>query len=396
MTTKAHDGQISVIVAAGPTISRRKAALFSIVATLALVLLLELGIRLGAFVMYGFSPYYIFYGMKSWMADARAEGHTGAYDGYFKFPPSRVLRQYGMFAAPTPIRINAQGFRGRDFTPDKPPGVYRIIAMGESSTFGFYARDEHTYPALLESFLAERLPGRRVEVINAGIPDANSDNVLAMLRQELLRYRPNLLTLYAGYNDAQYLMDENVFQALAAWVHAHSATYVAMKRALTAVGGPVLHSRWAKYVPQADRDHIRRQSELHVVRYRRNLEQIIATARSARVNLLFVKQPVTTSRSPRTRTKDLAYYDELRWIKGQLDREGWVTPYEALFLVHRALMDTLEEVAAQHGIPVVDNIAIVNDHPDYLTSYVHLTEQGNRALAEALYARIAPLLAAPR
>lgn len=382
--------------AANPALSRRKALLFSVIACAGVVLILELGIRLGGFFLYGFSPYYLFYGLKSWMADAQAEGHTGAYDGYFKFPPSRVLHQYGMFATPTPIRINAQGFRGRDFTPDKPPGTYRIIAMGESSTFGFYARDDHTYPALLERLLTERLPGRPVEVINAGIPDANSDNMLAMLRQELLRYRPNLLTLYAGYNDAQYLMDESIFQALATWVHAHSATYVAMKRALTAVGGPVLHSRWAKYVPQADREHIRRQSELHVVRYRRNLEQIIATARSAGVTLIFVKQPVTTSRSPQTRAKGLRYDDELRWIRSQLDREGWATPYEALFLVHRALMDTLEEVAARHGIPVVDNIAIVNSRPDYLTSYVHLTEEGNRALAEALYARIAPLLAAPR
>lgn len=374
-------------------ISLGRAILFSLVMTVGLLLLLELGIRFGGFVLYGFSPYYLFYGLKSWMADARAEGHTGAFDGYFKFPPSRTLHQYGMFAQPTPIRINAQGFRGKDFIPEKPPGTYRIIAMGESSTFGFYARDEHTYPATLERLFAERVPGRRVEVINAGIPDANSDNILAMLRQELIPYRPNFLTLYAGYNDAQYLMDENLLQALASWVHAHSATYVVIKRAVTAVGGPVLHSRWAKYLPRADRDHVRRQVDLHAARYRRNLEQIIATARGAGVDLVFIKQPVTTSRSPQTRTKGLAYYNELRLIRSQLDRDGWVTPYEALFLVHRGLMDTLEEVAGHHGIPLVDNIAIVNARRDYLASYVHLTEEGNRALAEALYEQIAPRLA---
>lgn len=377
-------------------ISRCKTLLFSIIATLGLLLALETGIRLGGFLLYGLSPYYLFYGLKSWMADARADGHTGAFDGYFKFPPSRVLYQYGMFAQPTPIRINAQGFRGKDFSPDKPPGTFRIISMGESSTFGFYARDEYTYPALLERLLAQRLRGRTVEVINSGIPDANSDNILAMLHQELLRYQPDLLTLYAGYNDAQYVLDENFLQALASWVHAHSATYVAMKRALSALGGPVLHSRWAKYLPRADRRHVSRQIELHVARYRRNLGQIIDTTRGAGARLIFIKQPVTTSRSPHTRTKGLTYFEELRWIRAQLDREGWVTSYEALFLVQRALMDTLEEMANRHGSPLVDNIAIVNARPDYLTSYVHLTEEGNHALAEVLSQRIAPLVAEAR
>jgi len=60
-------------------------------------------------------------------------------------------------------------------------------------------------------------------------------------------------------------------------------------------------------------------------------------------------------------------------------------------IVHSALMGILEVVATEHGLPLVDFIAIVNRHPEYFASYVHLTETGNLALAEALGAVIATL-----
>src|SRR5438128_2182977 len=88
-------------------LSLRKRLLFSAFLILASFTLLELGIRLGAYFLYHRSPYFLFYGIKSWMADADPEGHSVARAGYFKFPPSRVLHEYGMFAKPTPIHIDS-------------------------------------------------------------------------------------------------------------------------------------------------------------------------------------------------------------------------------------------------------------------------------------------------
>ena len=59
-----------------------------------------------------------------------------------------------------------------------------------------------------------------------------------------------------------------------------------------------------------------------------------------------------------------------------------MTAHEAVFLVQRALMQVLRETARREGLPLVENIGIVNERPDYLASYVHLTEEGNQARSE--------------
>ena len=53
-------------------------------------------------------------------------------------------------------------------------------------------------------------------------------------------------------------------------------------------------------------------------------------------------------------------------------------------LIHSALMNTLAEVAAEHQLPVVDFIGVLDKHPEYFSSYVHLTEDGNAALAKEI------------
>jgi hypothetical protein len=64
-------------------------------------------------------------------------------------------------------RINRQGIRDRrEFAILKPAGVYRIAALGDSSTFGMAVEEEDTWPRLLESELAGR---RAREVINFGV-----------------------------------------------------------------------------------------------------------------------------------------------------------------------------------------------------------------------------------
>src|SRR5438128_8121060 len=149
--------------------SWRKSIAFAAFLTLGSLLVTEVATRIIAFVTYGFSPYFLTYGFSEGYVEG-AEGHNAMYDGYFKFPPSRTLHQYGLFRESTPIRINNRGFRGPDFAPKKTQSAFRVVCMGGSSTFGFYDRDAHTYPALLETSLRDALPGLSIDVVNAGIP----------------------------------------------------------------------------------------------------------------------------------------------------------------------------------------------------------------------------------
>ncbi len=91
--------------------------------------------------------------------------------------------------------INADGFRGPRLRRDKPPGVVRLLFLGDSSTFGWPYRYRDTYPALVGERLRERGLGR-VEVINAGIPG-----------QSLVQIRNKLERQLAYQPDAVFLMD---------------------------------------------------------------------------------------------------------------------------------------------------------------------------------------------
>lgn len=73
-----------------------------------------------------------------------------------------------------PVRANRYGYRGGDWSLEKPPGVFRIAILGDSQTFGYGVRLEDTYPARLETLLRERHPDRVWEVMNFGMIGYNT------------------------------------------------------------------------------------------------------------------------------------------------------------------------------------------------------------------------------
>jgi lysophospholipase L1-like esterase len=60
-------------------------------------------------------------------------------------------------------RINAQGFRDRERVRPKPSGMYRILVLGDSVTFGFGVQPEESFTRLLEAELKERVPEAGIE-----------------------------------------------------------------------------------------------------------------------------------------------------------------------------------------------------------------------------------------
>lgn len=94
--------------------------------------------------------------------------------------------------------VNQYGFSSPPFS--KTPASYRIVTMGESSTYGDYASFEYTYPRLLGKILRIN-HGKDVEVINAGIPGHHSSQGLNLLERVVLPLKPNLIILQFAYND---------------------------------------------------------------------------------------------------------------------------------------------------------------------------------------------------
>jgi hypothetical protein len=99
------------------------------------------------------------------------------------------------------IHVNRRGFRGPEISPDEEDR-FRIVALGESTTFGFTMEaSDRTWSAALEQEIARTLRCERpVEVINAGVPGWTIANQVARLEADVLPLRPGLIVTYFGQN----------------------------------------------------------------------------------------------------------------------------------------------------------------------------------------------------
>lgn len=88
------------------------------------------------------------------------------------------------------VRINAQGFRADREVPDARGARPRLVAVGDSFTFGEGVEGSETYVAQLER--------GGVEAVNLGVPGYGVGQALLMLESRGLRFRPDvaLLGLY--------------------------------------------------------------------------------------------------------------------------------------------------------------------------------------------------------
>ncbi|MCG2710758.1 MAG: hypothetical protein L6416_00225 [Candidatus Omnitrophica bacterium] len=92
--------------------------------------------------------------------------------------------------------INSKGIRDREFKIPKPEGIFRIIVLGDSVTFGTEYPVELTYPKILEKLLNKKPgPNIRFEVMNAGVCSYNAVQKFLFLKNKLLDYEPDIVIL---------------------------------------------------------------------------------------------------------------------------------------------------------------------------------------------------------
>jgi lysophospholipase L1-like esterase len=97
---------------------------------------------------------------------------------------------------------NSLGYRNDEFPLEKPKNVFRIVALGGSSTYDVRIEDNHkTFTAQLEKLLHEKYGYQNVQVINAGVPGYNSWEMLANLEFRVLDLNPDLIIIYENTND---------------------------------------------------------------------------------------------------------------------------------------------------------------------------------------------------
>jgi lysophospholipase L1-like esterase len=109
-------------------------------------------------------------------------------------------------SGPYRIDVNSLGFRGPEIAVPKPPETMRIFALGESSTFGWKGARSHeeAWPGVLETKLRAAHPGRRIEVINAGVPGYTSIEQRINFMLRISHLQPDAILIYHGNNDLNW------------------------------------------------------------------------------------------------------------------------------------------------------------------------------------------------
>ena len=101
----------------------------------------------------------------------------------------------------TPFKINSNGLRGPEIPTEKPANTFRIVCLGDSTTFGWIVKYELTYEQLLQSLLNAKSKRLNFEVINAGVPGYTACQGYNLLDKYFKRWKPDMVTIYFGSND---------------------------------------------------------------------------------------------------------------------------------------------------------------------------------------------------
>ena len=105
----------------------------------------------------------------------------------------------------TALNTNSKGLRGKaEHSYQRISGRQRILVLGDSFTFGAEVADNETYAHYLESHIPS------TEVLNFGVQGYGHDQMLLYLKEEGLKYHPDLVILGFTYIDI-YRNIENFF-----------------------------------------------------------------------------------------------------------------------------------------------------------------------------------------
>lgn len=97
------------------------------------------------------------------------------------------------------VEINADGLRDREYATEKH-GLYRIVVLGDSLTFGWGVEKPETFEEILERELGRIRP---TEVLNFGTGNYNTDQQVRLFLERGVKYDPDRVLLFYFINDAE-------------------------------------------------------------------------------------------------------------------------------------------------------------------------------------------------
>jgi lysophospholipase L1-like esterase len=331
------------------------------------------------------------------------ERHRSTPPDYFPsiFYPRRHVR-YGLIPNLDYYRwftINSHGFRGREVSPEKKPGMIRIVCLGGSTTFdtGSIGKDL-PWPEVLEKTLRQQMGSSAVEVLNLGIPGTTSLDSLIDLQTRAIEFQPDLVIVYQGHNDLIYSVlsarpnDPDLFPdedtprgRLVRWLTMNSLLYAKREaRVATLINRMKELLTFDSTVRAASTEERTHAVERGLAAYTANMKSIAAIARAHGIALalpaIIVPFPDGNHASGRCiacEALSVAY---------------WGLPLEEIRRTTARYNAVLEQVGTEDGVHYIATDGWVPSADRFYHESVHFAPEGSMRMGEKMAEALTPIL----
>ncbi len=269
--------------------------------------------------------------------------------------------------------INSIGLRGNDVSPEK--AGYRILALGNSCTFGWGIENHLTWTKQLESILNGGAARTDIEVINGGIPGYTSYQGRLLFANELISLKPDLVLIMYAWNDhwpAGRDISDSQQQSPSTVVLRLQNTFSKLKLYQLLRKVVLSTTERQRRIPIDDLTHERRVPRQEFID---NLGAIIQLARDSGATPVLLVPPIASSDS--------------------VSREKW----QQLIFLHGLYETDIRRTSERLEAPLVDLQVKFDMHDDLFdepgSDPIHFNEKGHRIAAEAIAEIALPLVIEP-
>jgi lysophospholipase L1-like esterase len=261
---------------------------------------------------------------------------------------------------------------------EKPAGLIRVAAVGDSATFGMEASsDEHVWGARMVAVLNDAGGGRRFDFLNGAVPGYTLEASTAQLTEHIAPFNPDVVIVYQVGTDIS-AHARRQFAADAGSTKPRSVTKFMQETSLLfnliRVNAAALSS---KLMPQRRHDRL---DERGVREYAKRLARVVGIGKEHNWRVVLCT-------CPRAFGDRTAPTDEYALAASALAHN----PALSLTGLNDAFdryNEAVRRVANETGVTLVDLDQIVPRRRAYFVDALHLNDLGHQLVGEAIAAAV--------
>lgn len=288
---------------------------------------------------------------------------------FWRFRPNQTINSRAF--SDITYKINSDGFRGVELSNNKVD--IKILALGNSCTFGWGVAQNNVWTTLLEQQLQTSMPSKKIEVINAGVPGYSSFQGKNYFINELIeKIQPDIVLIMFGWND-QWPAGKNIADAEQ---KLPNSIVLGVQNKLSKMK---MYQFWRKVILSTTEkqetvplDKQAGKRRVSLVEFRENLQEIIRAAKANNITPILMVPPVASVEN---------------YFPGKTSR---------LHAQHYRYQNQIINTAKYENILVIDHQPIFNQYNDLYDNPnddpIHFNIKGNYIFSKTILNNLFPVV----